>query len=37
MVYDTGTSQEPAGKEKKHISCFDIIKKKKKVNQILES
>lgn len=29
MVYDTGTSQEPAGKEKKHISCFDILKKKK--------
>lgn len=28
MVYDTGTSQEPVGREKEHISCFDISKKK---------
>lgn len=28
MVYDTDTSQEPVGRGKEHISCFDIKKKK---------
>ena len=31
MVYDTRTSQEPVGRGKEHISCFDIKKKKKKL------